>query len=158
MKWMYCILACLFLPSLSAQSEEGEEALQQVLEILLGEDNYRYEELNEKLMNGAWEALAYLEEVENREFGTEHLQEAVPDYYHFRKDEVLVKLINPENHNEYGMELKMRYEVNDQAKIVLYNSDDILKAEWRILYLDEFYMALDMGYLRIFFTHSPPQE
>lgn len=106
---------------------------------------------------GAWEALSYLEEGES--LTKDDLQEAVPDYYQFFKTNVLVKLINPKNTNEYGVEARPLYRLTASGQIELLKPNVLKPVQtWQIIYLDAHYMALEMGGLRVFFTHSPPQE
>ena len=156
------ISALLFLSSftiLQAQEEDaGEKALKQVLEILtLQEPQLPAEgEMTSLLQKGAWEALSYLNESED-DYTSEDLLEAVADYYNYQEDEVIIKLINPQDYNSYGMEVNVKYLLN-KDNIELLTAKGAVKDSWQLLYLDHNYLALDMGDIRVFFTHTPAQE
>lgn len=102
----------------------------------------------------AWEALAYLEPSD--ETKVEDLQQAVPDYYNFNDSTVFIKLINPENFDEYGVELEIQYRIVQDSKVqVLDPKSGAVRDEWLIIGLDRNYLALDMGDVLVFFTHTP---
>ncbi len=144
--------SCVFV---QAQAQlKAEEALQKVFTTLSLQSPEIDGDTLTLLQNGAWEALSYLESTGG---SREDLQEAVPDYYRFFKEKATIKLINPKNTNEYGMEIEVAYRVNKAAEIELLKNGAV-QQRWQILYLDQNYMALDMGALRVFFTHTPPQE
>ncbi|MDZ7848190.1 MAG: hypothetical protein U5L96_16365 [Owenweeksia sp.] len=89
----------------------------------------------------------------------EDLREAVPDYYHFEEGLLTLKLINPENYNEYGATVQAPYRLVNEKRIVLLDPNTgEQKDKWDVIYLDANYLALDMGDLRVFFTHTTPQE
>jgi hypothetical protein len=153
----------MLLPSigLNAQSEEGlrrTDALKLVFNTLMLESPQINGSTDSLLQLGAWEALSYLENKDNATM--DDLQEAVPDYYHFFESTVLIKLINPQNSNEYSMEVQVNYKSTSSThQINLYKSgSDTPSRTWQIIYLDTNYMALEMDGLRVFFTHAPPQE
>lgn len=156
-RYVLVFIGIIFHVGLWAQPQEGEQALLQVLEILAGKKETPLVERKTPLKKGAWEALSYLEEKAGVDYTTEDLLEAVPDYYNFRENNVLIKLINPQNYNEYGLELELPYRVEEKT-ISLFDKEGKVKDSWIVLYLDDNYMALDMGELRVFFTHTPAQE
>lgn len=150
-----CLSFMLFLAN-AQDSADGDKVIQQVFEMLSGEPE-AVTDASGLLMNLAWEALAYLDA--SGAAGMEDLQEAVPDYYNFREEDLILKLINPENYNEYGVEISTPYRVKNNAEIILLDAKDgSIRDRWQILYLDENYLALDMGELRVFFTKTPEQE
>jgi hypothetical protein len=148
------ILLCL-LCHISFAQATAEEALQKVYTTLSLQTPQIHGDTATLLQRGAWEALSYLEPASAQ--SVDDLQEAVPDYYHFYSSEVRIKLINPENSNEYGMDIQISYRISADAKIQLLK-DGRIQQQWQLLYLDANYMALEMGDLRVFFTHTPLQE
>lgn len=141
----------------TAQSPDPEEVIREVYEVLAGMRNVDTANIPGRLEHGAWEALSYIEEADT--LLVESLNEAVPDYYRFREGVVILKLINPENYNEYGMEATLKYRLHNETVIQLLDGKSgMVKEEWEIIYLDKNYLALDMGDLRVFFTHTPVQE
>ncbi len=159
MQFRIITLFIVLLPlGLIAQEEEGEKALQRVLEVLTLKDPQLPElsEIAPALQKGAWEALSYINEGAD-EYATDDLLEAVPDYYNFREGNVIIKLIDPKDYNQYGIEVTVIYRVS-KGNVELLTPNGELKNSWTLLYLDGHYMALDMGDLRVFFTHTPVQE
>ncbi|MGB0175534.1 MAG: hypothetical protein ACPF9D_00110 [Owenweeksia sp.] len=152
------VLISLFPFVLMAQEDEGEKALKKVLEVLTVKEPQLPDvtQLPGMLQKGAWEALSYINEGAG-EYDTDDLLEAVPDYYNFGESEVIIKLIDPNDYNQYGIEVTVKYRVLS-GKVELLNPQGELKSSWELLYLDKHYMALDMGELRVFFTHTPVQE
>lgn len=135
-----------------------EEAIEKVFKVLSGQESTIDPEPTKRLTTAAWEALAYLPVEGLDTITTFSLQQAVPDYYNFQKDELILKLIDPNDYNRYGQELKVVYSLVSPT-INLYDSKtNAVKDKWEILYLDEYYLALDMGDLRIFFTRTAAQE
>lgn len=159
---MLRILAFILIGlSLSAQSDDGSEAIAKVFRVLsLAEKSIPPAEQRDSLLqNDAWEALAYIDASARFKPTEEDLREAVPDYYHFTAGRGLYfKLINPENYNEYGHEGKLSYRWDAQSLLVLSLDGRTVKDRWELLYLDSNYMALKMGDLRVFFTHTRPLE
>lgn len=153
------ILSFLAL-SLQAQDPSGEEAIAKVFAVLSGAETKlpSLEERNPLLQKGAWEALAYIDRSRVLMPSAEDLMEAVPDYYHFKKDYFLFKLINPKNHNEYGFEGQLKYRWEKRDLVVLSRDGKEEKDRWTLLYLDENYLALKMGDLYVFFTKTRPLE
>lgn len=153
---------CLFvatvpISSFGQQSPDPDKVIREVYEVLAGRRDYSKEDLLKNLQRGAWEALSYVAESES--ITIEDLSEAVPDYYRFKEKEAIVKLINPSNYNEYGLEATIPYKVTAEGEIRLVDSKTgVVKEKWKIIYLDANYLALDMGELRVFFTHTPVQE
>jgi hypothetical protein len=146
-----------FNPLIAQQSQDPEKVIREVYEVLAGIRTYSTADVEKNLTKGAWEALSYVEEGDT--IVLEDLREAVPDYYRFRADEAIVKLINPSNYNEYGLEATIPYRLAEGGYIELIDSKtNKVKERWKIIYLDVNYMALDMGELRVFFTHTPVQE
>ncbi len=135
----------------------AEEAIQKVFDILTLEEPQLQGDLQKNLTSGAWESLSYLNET-NESYEPGDLQEAVPDYYHFMAEKVIIRLINQSNYNEYGMELEISYRLHKGHIELLDGKTKALKDRWEIMYLDANYLALDMGDLRVFFTHTPNQE
>lgn len=155
----YLIMAVLLFAGsgfAKAQSDSltADKALQKVFDVLSGDERSVVDTPQKFLQKGAWEALAYIEEAAGLK--KENIAEAVPDYYHFYDKEVLLKLIDPEDYNQYGQEMRVDYAVKEKKILLL--KDGKQMDSWDILYLDKSYMALDMGELRVFFTHTAPQE
>lgn len=139
------------------QSLEPEKVLQQVFDVLVGLDTSASVVHKAKLEHGAWEALSYLEEKDS--MTVIDLSEAVPDYYRFRGDKLDLKLVDPADHNSYGMELVVDYRLESGNIIQLLDSKTKkVKDTWVIMYLDQHYLAIDMGALRVFFTHTAVQD
>ena len=137
-------------------TEEGQKVIQQVFDALSGK-NAVVEKMAENLQKEAWEALAYLEETDS--LSVKNLREAVPDYYNFNEEELILKLIDPEDNNQYAVEIIATYRLTQDQHIELRDmSGEKLKDRWKIIYLDANYLALDMGDLRLFLTHTRPQE
>lgn len=151
------VVLSLTLPA-SGQSEEGRKALQKVFDVLTADSAQIVGKPLENLTNQAWEALSYMDD--DGEPDLSDLREAVPDYYNFREGgQLLIKLINPNNHNEYSDEIGVSYEIGKRKSILIKDQKTgDLRDEWRILYLDSRYLALEIGELRLFFTHTPAQE
>lgn len=133
---------------------QGAGAARKVLDILSEKEAVHLEFQNLKL--GAWEALSYLED-KGGDYAEEDLLEAVPDYYNFLDSTVVIKLVNPNDYNDYGIQLELKYLVKGK-ELILFDKKGKEKDRWIFLYLDENYLALDMGGLRVFFTKTPPQE
>lgn len=151
--FLFFLFLVVLYPNLThAQGNQG--ATKKVLDILSEKQAVKLEYAKIKL--GAWEALSYLEEKQV-EFIEEDLLEAVPDYYNFSDSTVIIKLVNPNDYNDYGIQLELKYEVIGK-ELILYDKKEKEKDRWSILYLDKNYLALDMGQLRVFFTKTPPQE
>ena len=140
------------MPKVVSAQEQGPAKM--VLDILSQKEKVEIE--FENLQPGAWEALSYVED-KGGEFVEEDLLEAVPDYYNFSDSTVIIKLVNPNDYNDYGIQLNLKYKVLGN-ELVLYDKKGKEKDRWQFLYLDTNYLALDMGGLRVFFTKSPPQE
>ncbi len=140
------------MPKVVSAQEQGPAKM--VLDILSQKEKVEIE--FENLQPGAWEALSYVED-NGGEFVEEDLLEAVPDYYNFSDSTVIIKLVNPNDYNDYGIQLNLKYKVLGN-ELVLYDKKGKEKDRWQFLYLDTNYLALDMGGLRVFFTKSPPQE
>lgn len=150
------ILVCSGL-GIQAQEISGQEALQKVYNVLTQKGDVEIKNPKFFLEQGAWEALSYLQKKDSTTIND--LEEAVPDYYRFKSNNtLLLKLINPKNHNEYGTRITVGYRVDDNIIQLLDIKDLTVKDQWTILYLDDNYMALEMGELRVFFTHTPVQE
>lgn len=140
------------------EAPSPEEAITKVFKVLSGQESTIDPEPTKRLTTAAWEALAYLPGEGLDTITTFSLQQAVPDYYNFERDQLILKLIDPKDHNRYGQELKVPYGLSSPT-INLYDSKArTVKDKWEIIYLDEFYLALDMGDLRIFFTRTAAQE
>lgn len=157
-KYFALSICCFFAFTGRAQAQEPtktENALEKVFTTLMLEAPQIHGDTLSLLKRGAWEALAYIEP--NLTNTINDLHQAVPDYYHFTKDTAIVKLINPKNTNEYSIEALVPYTVNQNAEIQLIKQG-VPTQKWQILYLDNNYMALIMGTLRVFFTHTPLQE
>lgn len=155
------MLILFFLVSSAAlcaqKAPTGEEAIAKVLAVLKGEEQSAVIE-PKYLRRGAWEALAYLATDSIKQAKAEDLAQAVPDYYRFRDDRVLLKLIDQENSNRYGLEMDLPYRIEQDAIIVMDKKGQAEKARWQILYLDDNYLALNMDGLRLFFSRTAPQE
>lgn len=151
----FCFGILISLTATAQPTEEGRKAMEQVYNVLSGKES-NVQDVDKNLQRGAWEALSYIDE--SADMKMEQLSEAVPDYYNFKNGLLILKLINPQNYNEYGVELKVGYRIN-KSEIQLFDSKTgKVKDQWEIMYLDQNYMALDLGDLRVFFTHTPLQE
>lgn len=135
-------------------TQEKENALQKVIEILTSKKPFVNSTF--QLTSGAWEALSYIEEGKI-EYNKDDLLEAVPDYYSFEKNSATIKFVNPNNVEEYGTKFTVNYRV-EGAKIILLDNENKERDSWTILYLDNNYLALDMGELRVFFTKTAKKE
>jgi len=113
-------------------------------------------DLHTLLERGAWEALAYV--GEDSDMSETDVQEAVPDYYRFKNGVLLLKLIDPENSQRYARKFEVPYRWKRPDIHLLDTSSGTTRDRWEIRYLSSEYLALDMGELRIFFTHTAPQE
>ncbi|WP_421751961.1 hypothetical protein [Croceimicrobium sp.] len=158
---MFRILLFIALSiSLQAQEMTGEQAISKVFKVLNGEE-VKIPEVGKRealLQSGAWEALAYLDVRLTFQASEEDLQEAVPDYYRFKAEDLIFKLINPEDHNQYGYVGKLKYRWEKDTLVVLSADGREVKDRWQLLYLDENYLALKMDALRVFFAHTVVQE
>jgi hypothetical protein len=161
------ILVLLFtLPVIWGQTVKSKEpvspkeAIQKVFNVLSKKEGFVPDSaaLVTGLQNGAWEALAYLNAATKDSLSKADLQEAVPDYYRFYSQELLLKLINQKDYNSFGQELKVPYRLIGNEIILLNPQDGSIKDRWTILYLDSFYLALDYGDLRVFFVQTATQE
>ncbi len=154
---LFLLIAFFPVCSFGQEATDPDKVIREVYEVLAGMRSFDTEDINKKLKKGAWEALSYVETSDS--IVMEDLSEAVPDYYRFKEKEAIVKLINPSNYNEYGLEAVIPYKVNAGGEIQLLDSKTgVVKKNWKIIYLDSNYLALDMGELRVFFTHTPVQE
>ncbi len=152
------ILPLLFFSlSLYSQDISGDQAIAKVFNVLSGKEELLPPsgQRDSLLQIGAWEALAYLEKGAALQ---DDLREAVPDYYHFKEDHFIFKLIDPNDHNHYGFEGQLKYRWEKNQLLVLSPNGEVVKDRWKLLYLDENYLALAMDDLRVFFTHTRPQE
>ncbi|GEM_PF-777568 len=138
-----------------------KEAITKVFEVLSKQEGRlpaSADSTNVLLQKGAWEALAYVNAAGKDSLTKADLQEAVPDYYRFYKNQLLLKLINQDNYNEYGTEASVPYFCNGKVISILDPDTGAAKDKWTILYLDAYYLALDYGDLRVFFVQTNPQE
>lgn len=155
---MFFLLLALSSAGLFAQPT-AEEAIDQVFGILSGRDTASLPaDARAALQKNAWEALAYLPISPSGESRVEDLQEAVPDYYRFIGDQLLLKLIDPEDHNRYGSEFTVNYRLKKRELTLLDPRTGAQRDQWVVLYLDAEYLALEMGDLRLFFTRTAAQE
>ena len=159
-KLLFFLLVSLYSVSSRLHAQEpvnSDSVVRQVYRYMVQQPAAK-ENTAELLQKTAWEALAYMESGEE-EPTVEDLREAVPDYYHFREASVVLKLIDPEDYNNYGVEITAPYKLLDNRTIVLMDERGELERDrWRIIAIDENYLALDMGEIRLFFTHTPAQE
>lgn len=156
-----CLLVTVYGTGLSAQKPpSAEEAMAKVLAVLSGAERNVPETPQELLSAGAWEALAYLEQASLQDsLGSDDLREAVPDYYRFRpQGQVILKLIDPADHNRYGVEMTLRYAIEGNELVIMEAQSGVERDRWHLLYLDAYYLALDLGDLRLFFTRTRNQE
>ena len=146
--------------TLSAQDSTAEAAISKVYRVLAGEESRVpiAAERGSLLQSEAWEALAYIDRSQVLMPSREDLREAVPDYYHFKENKVIFKLIDQNDYNLYGFEGSLPYRWEDEYIVILSANGKQEKDRWKLLYLDANYMALQMGDLSVFFTHSPKQE
>lgn len=154
--WILFIPLILIGHSIIAQKEQPEEVFEQVLKILTDDEASLPQNQSDLIQKSAWEALTYIEEGKES-YNREDLLEAVPDYYNFKSSTVIIKLIDPNDYNVYGIEVEVNYSILN-GKVLLKDDKGTEKDNWKILYLDENYMAMDMGELRVFFTKTPIQE
>lgn len=162
---LLCFFLCTVAITGTLQAQEtgtdltAQRALEKVLKVLRGSATFTPSGKSEEhLCNGAWEALAYSEE-QNDSLQASDISQAVPDYYHFYENKtLLLKLIDPDDYNQYGQELRLQYAMEEGYIVIQDKKTGAEKDRWEILYLDKLYMALDLGELRVFFTHTPVQE
>lgn len=152
-KHLVLVLPILLIP-IWGLGQNTQDPTKKVLDILTEKEAVKIE--LDKLKLGAWEALSYLEP---RAAGntSEDLLEAVPDYYNFSDSTVIIKLVNPNDYNDYGLQLELKFEIKGK-QLILYDKKGKEKDRWSFLYLDKNYLAMDMGEIRVFFTKTPPQE
>lgn len=149
------IIVLLPLQQRAQNTDDPDKVLRQVYEFLTQEPQ-PIDSAYSLIKLSAWEALAYLESGEDQQVGD--LREAVPDYYNFKGNNLMIKLIDPET-NEYGVELSTPFRIADNSRVLLIDGNTgSVRDEWRIIGLDRNYLALDMGELKVFFTHTPAQE
>ena len=151
------IFAGLSLFFLSAKAQvTPEEAIRKVYETLTLEEPLLSGDTIKLLQSGAWESLSYINEADMA--NADMVSEAVPDYYHFLEKKAIVKLIDQQDVNAYGMELSVDYTLKSGDIYIMNTKTGEVLDRWQLLFLDENYMAMDMGEVRVFFTHTPPQE
>lgn len=154
-KFLFLFSSVLWVFGTKAQGEpmQSEDAIQKVFEVLSGKQNNIAEDVSTKLKSEPWESLAYLD-FSKDSLTLGDLREAVPDYYYFDGDRLNLKLRDPNDYNAFGVEIEVKY-VIEGSQIKVYELESgILKDEWEILYLDAYYLALAMDYIRVFFTHT----
>lgn len=141
-----------------AQSDAAIKAREQMYKALASTDGVVIKNAEKNISLSPWEALAYMEE--GRMLSTSDINEAVPDYYYFQNNNLLqLKLIDAKYPEAFGTELAVPYQIKDNNTILLINPKDRkIEDTWDILYLDENYLALDMGDIRVFFIHAPIKE
>lgn len=152
------LIIMILLPwsHIKAQEDRQQSARQKVAEALSGKSRSGRIK-KDQLEADAWEALSYLREKDN--LSPENLEEAVPDYYRFHKGMVELRLVDPKRSGEYQREIILQYELNNEGKITLRDTKTgRIIDNWRVLYLDDNYLALDMGDLRVFFNHTRVQQ
>jgi hypothetical protein len=153
-------LLLLFTSSfLNGQSSavDSEKAIQKVFEVLSAKEKGSCGLNCDSLLNiGAWESLAYVDLNASFNLSIEDLKEAVPDYYQFKDGQLYFKLINPENHNDYGYMGQLNYTWEAQSIKLIDPKSKSIKDKWEVLYLDSNYLALQMDDLRVFLTHVSP--
>lgn len=152
------IIALMAIAIPSKGQVDPEQAIAKVFRVLAGEETNFPAKADSLLQNGAWEALAYIDLAAKLKPQKEDLQEAVPDYYRFKGKELIFKLIDPKDHNQYGFQGKLEYRWQKQFVLVINPKNGTERDRWKVLYLDGEYLALEMGDLRVFFAHTPPQE
>jgi len=157
LRFLVLVLCLGYYGSNGQAGIKAEDALQKVFNVLSGEEKSNCEAQCDSLLNiGAWEALAYLDLASSFSLSLEDLKEAVPDYYQFKEGQLYFKLINPKNHNEYGYSGHLQYILEAQSITVLNPKTKAVKDKWKVLYLDENYLALEMDDLRVFLSHVAP--
>lgn len=149
----YWFIFSLLFAGLNVQGQLDPEAVRQKVLKALKEKRVPTSRDSSYLVAGAWEALAYLEDTT-----TENLFQAVPDYYSFKNGKLLLKLINPQNKNEYGVEIEVNYKLLNNKLLLFDTNTGELKSTWKLLYLDKNYLGMEMDGLFVFFTHTPLQE
>jgi len=149
----YLLIACFVMNTIGLTAQLDPEAVREKVITALRSSHIPTKADSSYLVAGAWEALAYLEDT-----SSENLYQAVPDYYSFKNDQLLLKLINPQNKNEYGVEIEVRYELVNNTLLLFDKETGEVKSSWKLLYLDNNYLAMEMDGLFVFFTHTPLQE
>ena len=152
-------IACAFLAgvtSVSAQLKDLEpnDALQTVFAVLSAKKMVSKDsKLCDSLLNiGAWESLAYVDIGSSFNLSLEDVQEAVPDYYQFKKGKLYFKLISPANNGEYGTSGELNYSQDGSIIRLIDPRTKALMDQWEIRYLDQNYLALEMDDLRVFLS------
>ncbi len=152
------IASLLYTNLLLGQEPDPNEAIAKVFRVLSGEEANIPLQKDSLIQVGAWEALAYLDQKQAFQLSKEDLQEAVPDYYRFKAKRLIFKLIDPKNHNQFGVQGELAYDWEKRFLVVKDPKNGRERDRWKLLYLDAEYLALEMGELRVFFTHTRPLE
>jgi hypothetical protein len=144
----------------ASQTPSPEEAIEKVFKVLDKQESRLPDtsKIANLLQKGAWEALAYVNAAVKDSLTKADLQEAVPDYYRFYNNQLLLKLINQEDYNAYGTEATVPYTLHKNKLKIVDPGTGKTKDHWEIMYLDSYYLALDYGDLRVFFVQTAPQE
>jgi hypothetical protein len=151
--WLFTFF--ISLVSRAQDNNDPNSPLRQVYEFLT-QNPQPVDSAFDLIQLSAWEALAYLEVIENMQTGD--LREAVPDYYHFKGNTLTIKLMDPET-NEYGVEFITPFRIVDNSRILLIDGNSgSVRDEWSIIGMDRHYLALHMGELKVFFIHTPARE
>lgn len=149
---LFAILSFLGL-TIQAQADAATKAREHMFKALTVADGIYIEDVNKNISHSPWEALAYMEEGSMSSL--DDLNEAVPDYYHFQNNLLQLKLIDAQNSGGFGKELIIPFKINGGETILLINpKSNRVEDSWDILYLDNNYLALDMGDIRVFFIHT----
>lgn len=156
----YTFLFLLIAQAIWAQEPSGEQAIQKVFKVLSGAEEAipALEDRNKLLQTGAWEALAYIDRERVLAPTPSDLNEAVPDYYHFTEKGLIFKLIDPKDHNHYGFEGRLSYRWEKNYLVLISEDSGQEKDRWKLLYLDDNYLALRIDNLSVFLTQTRAQE
>lgn len=135
--------------ALQAQPDKKEPALL-VLQ-LLANDSADIKANSIKWLDGqSWESLAYWDPGTPKK--TDHLFEAVPDVYRFEDGRFKVRFYRQD---EGPANASGTFRIEGLKWIVFIDSGSRKELDrWKLLYLDQHYMAVDMDGLRVFFV--PP--
>lgn len=133
---------------------QGDQA--EVLKLLRSNQVQLSKTPMEELAADRWEALAYWDT--DTLAGSNELEEAVPDWYQFYRDDTFdLLLVDPRNAGQARQVVSGRFFLdNNQLKIIPLNKNEVVD-QWTIYYLDAHYLVMEIDGLRVLFIH-PSKE
>lgn len=128
--------------------ESVEDPARMVLGLLNDSTTSIIKDAEALLTAHSWESLAYWDSGSPSE--RENLFEAVPDVYHFEGGKF--DLILYQQDAPSGKKIKGHYRLDGNQLMLLDQNGFEVLDRWRIHYLDQHYLAVDMEGLRVFFV------